>query len=78
MNTWATNTPKLKTRNKGYRLQLGHVGRKSYSSRHARLVHANDQTSGRGFDGQGSFTILLVFFAAAAGISGSAFVWSLL
>jgi hypothetical protein len=69
------NTRKINTRNRGYRLQLGEVDPRPHG---CRLVHANDQASGDGFDGRRSFAFLLVLFAAAAGISGSAFVWSML
>ncbi|MEN3146155.1 hypothetical protein ABCW43_02470 [Neorhizobium sp. IRAMC:178] len=78
MNTRAMDTRKISTRNKGYRLQLGEARPGPHGCRPVRLVHANDQASGDGFDGRWSFAFLLVFFAAAASISGSAFVWSLL
>jgi len=78
MKTRAMNTRKNSAGNKGYRLKLGQVGPRAHDCRSMRLDHANDQASGDGFDGRRSFAFLLVFFAAAAGISGSAFVWSLL
>ncbi|WP_146219102.1 hypothetical protein [Caulobacter sp. D4A] len=78
MKTRAMNTRKINTRNKGYRLKLGEAGPGPFGCRSIHLVHANDQAGGDRFDGRRSFAFLLVFFAAAAGISGSAFVWSLL
>lgn len=78
MKMRAMNTRKMTTRNKGYRLQLGGILPEPHGSRPMRLVHANDQAHGDGFEGRRSFVFLIVFFAVAAGISGSAFVWSML
>ncbi len=77
MKMRAINTRKVNKRNKGYRLQLGDVVPKPHGSRSAHLVHANDQASDDDFEGRRSFALLLAFFAAAAGISGAAFVWSM-
>lgn len=78
MKMRAVNTRKMNTRNKGYRLQLSGVRSEPHGSRPMRFVHANDQTRGDGLEGRRVFVCLLVFFAVAAGISGSAFVWSML
>ena len=77
MKMRATNTRKMSTRNKGYRLQLSGVRSEPHGSPTMRFAHANDQPRGDGVEGR-RFVFLLVFFAVAAGISGSAFVWSML
>lgn len=78
MNTWAVKTRNLNTRNKGYRLRLGGACPKPHGSPPTHRIHANDQPGRDEFAGRRSFAFLLVFFAAAAGISGSAFIWSML
>jgi hypothetical protein len=77
MKMRAMNTRKMNTRNKGYRLQLSGVRSEPHGSPSMRFAHANDQPRGDGVEGRG-FVFLLVFFAVAATISGSAFVWSML
>jgi hypothetical protein len=78
MKMRAMNTRKMSTRNKGYRLQLSGVRSEPHGSPSMRFAHANDQPRGDGLEGRRGFVFLLVFFAIAAGISGSAFVWSML
>ncbi|WP_117191393.1 hypothetical protein [Rhizobium terrae] len=68
----------MNTGKKPYRLEIGGAVRKSSSdSSRLHLVHANDQDSGDDFEGRRNWSFMLVLFAAFAGVSSSAAVWSL-
>ncbi|MFB9952106.1 hypothetical protein ACFFP0_24945 [Rhizobium puerariae] len=66
----------MSTRNKACRLEIGGPVDGPVRSRTLHLVHANDQYSGDDFEGRRNWSFMLVLFAALAGVTSSAAIWS--